>query len=62
MQQLQWEEEAKDRDNVKDGCRGHDRNEKTGWQRTRTWGKDEDHIGSHGPQWTVALHKEIKKK
>jgi hypothetical protein len=28
MQQLQWKEQAKDEGNVKDGCRGHDRNEK----------------------------------
>jgi hypothetical protein len=28
VQQLQWEEQAKDGDNIKDGCRGYDRNEK----------------------------------
>ena len=28
MQQLQREEPAKDEDNLKDGCRVHDRNEK----------------------------------
>jgi len=28
VQQLQWEEQAKDGDNIKDGCRGYDKNEK----------------------------------
>jgi hypothetical protein len=55
MQRIQWEEQAKDEDNVKDGGRGHDRNEKQA-------GTEQVHGGSQGPQRTVALHIEIKKK
>jgi len=48
MQQLQWEEETEDRDNVKDGCSGRDRNEKNRQTRSKDVGKDEDHIGIQG--------------
>jgi hypothetical protein len=29
---------------------------------TGTRGKEEDHIGSQGPQWPAGLHKKIKVK